>query len=112
MSRQSFRWIAALLMLTSVMLAGCNRDEDRIDGISKSVRSWSAAIKLASEQRAAGAVPALYLRQLLDAAEKDLSQQACELQKISDARERASLEQQLAALRRNINSIRSAGAVR
>jgi hypothetical protein len=65
------------LLLIVLPLLGCGSSEQKKTELAEQeVRSWTATVRLARESLAAGAVPPVYARQVLEAARKGRQQQS------------------------------------
>jgi hypothetical protein len=91
-----------LCVLLCALLGGCGSDpSDTAGQADRSLRAWAATLRVATEQWVDRRVPDLYFRQVIDAAQESLDEQAKTLSKkmpASDERRHA-LESRLARLR-------------
>lgn len=98
---------AVLLVLAAAGPCGCGqKPDDALEQADKSLRSWAAAVRLTAAQWSDGRVPALYLRQTLEAADESLGQQETSLRKANsnDGRCRQ-LAERIAAVRNRIREM-------
>jgi hypothetical protein len=65
--------------------SGCQRPEKQLDEAEQSITSWYATLSLTETQWAERRVPSVYIKQLVDAADKSLDQQAQSIQKVQGA---------------------------
>jgi hypothetical protein len=91
-------------------LAGCGGPSEAGNQADKSLRAWAATLRVATEQWVDHQVPDLYFRQVIEAAQESLDEQAKTLSKkmpASDGR-RHRLESRLAALRQRTSELSEA----
>jgi hypothetical protein len=96
-----------LLMVLLLSAPGCDRDHSRkLERVRQSVDSWRATLDETADQWARGRVPATYVRQIADAAERSLEDGAESLGKVpaDDPRGRE-LRQKLDALRQRAQEV-------
>ena len=98
-------------VIICALVAGCGNDPaDAAEQANKTLRAWSATLRMASEQWVDRRVPDLYFRQVLEAAEESLDEQGKTLSKkmkASDPR-RKELEARLADVRRRLGELSTA----
>jgi len=98
-------------VLVCALLCGCGGDpSDAAEQADKSLRAWSATLRVAAEQWVDRRVPDLYFQQVIEAAQESLDEQAKALSKkmpASDGR-RKGLESRLAELRQRAGELSQA----
>ena len=99
-----------LMFCLTTCSGGCgNDDAQTLQQTRQSLHAWAETLRLVSDQWADQSVPKLYIVQILDAANKELDQQAKKLQSVrADQPQRAGLDQQLAEVRRRLNELHEA----
>ena len=82
-------------------VSGCQKPDEQLDHAEKSIQSWYATLTLAQTQWTHQLLPAVYLKQLADAADKSLDEQAQTLRKAegADASRKAQLSDRIAFVR-------------
>jgi len=102
---------AVLWVLACALVGGCGSDpSDTAEQADKTLRAWSATLRVAAEQWVDRRVPDLYFRQVIEAARESLDEQAKTLSKklpASDGR-RKELETRLADLRQRLGQLTNA----
>jgi hypothetical protein len=97
------RWCRRFVLPWALLLAGCNRSDadDAAEKADRSLRSWSETVRLGGEQWATDRIPPTYLRQILDATNEGLDEQATTLKKKLPATDfrRQDLERRAASVR-------------
>ena len=102
------RVITAFLPGACLLLAGCGRDpSDAYDDARRAARSWTSTLAMTARQWQWGQVPALYVRQTLDAARESLDEQKKKLAKTPGPR-RHELELEVARVERRIDALSDA----
>ena len=97
------------LLLLPFVTTSCTRPSDVLDNSEKSIHSWSATLRLTTEQWASHRIPDTYFRQVLKAADEEISQQRQKLAKVpSSDTDRASLELQLIELHQHVTVLNEA----
>lgn len=97
-------WLLVLLLLVP---CGCDRDHSRkLQRVRQAVDSWNATLDETAAQWARGRVPKTYVRQLADAAERSLQDEAESLGKVpADDPRGQELRQRLDALRQRAAAV-------
>jgi hypothetical protein len=72
----SKRWAA--LLVISILLAGCRSTESRVETVARAVHGWAATTQMTVEALDRGSVPAVYARQVLEAARENRSKYSTE----------------------------------
>jgi cytochrome c oxidase assembly factor CtaG len=70
-------WMLPLIVLimSGAALSGCSSKADKAEKAAKQVSSWRKTIQLVEQNRARGALPEVYARQMLQAARQELRKQ-------------------------------------
>jgi hypothetical protein len=96
------------LLLLMLLLAGCGGDSDKTaQRVERSVESWAATLNTTIEQWEQGRVPRTYVRQLVEAADQALADQAKSLKKVDEAH-RDDLQRKVSALRQRVHEVSGA----
>ena len=96
------------LLTLMLFLCGCGGDSDRTaQRVERSVESWAATLDTTVGQWEQNRLPRTYVRQLVEAADKALADQAKSLQKVDDAH-RKELARKLSALQRRVHDVSGA----
>jgi hypothetical protein len=95
--------------LPALFLASCRRDpSETFDDARRAVRSWSATLAMAAREWDRGRVPALYVRQTIDAARQSLGEQKKKLKKAPPDPRRDGLKREIAQLRKRARGLSDA----
>ena len=98
-----------MLVMVLLLVGGCGRDDPdkTFEQVNQSLAGWSSTIQLAGEDRRA--LPALYVKQLAKAADKQLDKQQEQLGKTrADHPRRHDLEARLKEVRAQTQAFREA----
>ena len=92
-----------------LLVGGCSKPDEKLDQAEQSIQSWHATLTLTERQWAERRVPAVYIDQLVQAADKSLDEQAQSLPKIqgADATRQARLIDSIAYVRDRAHQLRA-----
>jgi hypothetical protein len=100
------RLLLLLCLLPCAGLSSCGGEESQtFDDARRSVRSWSMTLVMTAQAWNEGQVPALYVRQALDAGRESLGEHQKKLHKTSDPVRREQLRREISRLQGRMDEI-------